>query len=136
MLIIVPPSMGRKQARLVPAALAMSNIQNSGNNHNESHNCKIIGCHFLPSLVVGTDNPWHHAPKIIVNTPLNVPICQSSGRKNAVAMRATPSIPKMFDQYLSMVNLRVLNLTTFAASVKRAQGVKVQPLQSAHGVIH
>lgn len=61
----------------------------------------VIRTHFFPPLV-GIDSPWNHAPMKIVIPPEIHPACQSSGLKKAVAIRATPSIAKMFDQYLSI----------------------------------
>lgn len=60
----------------------------------------VIGAHFF-SPFTGSESPWNHAPMKIVTPPARHPACQS-GRKKAVAISATPSMAKMFDQYLSI----------------------------------
>ena len=84
---------------LVKFALAVQNKKHGEDDNSGNHNI-VVRAHFFPPLE-GKDKPCDHAPSMIRTPPDRAPACQS-GRKKAVAISATPSMAKMFDQYLSM----------------------------------
>ena len=87
---------------LVRPLLSVGNINGGCDNGNADEQGQIVA-HFLPPRW-SCDRPWNHAPITMEYKPSAVPACQLSW-KNAVAIRATPSIANTFDQYCSIFTL-------------------------------